>query len=106
MAGYDDYISRYELYGAVEDPQWVKNNIRHAFEMISHPVYSDGLTSTQQEELTALTDATRPQLERALALYDALFQCEPASLSAQAATTNKKEKQAVDKRLITKLFRK
>lgn len=90
---YDDYLVRYGQYGAVENPDYIKSNLRDYFEGSFNPDDSrnSSLSQTDKDQLRQLYVAAKPQLERALRMYDKLAPCEgvKASASRTAAPSDK-----------------
>jgi hypothetical protein len=75
---YDDYLVRYGQYGAVENPDYIKSNVRDYFEGSFNPDDSrnSSLAQADKDQLRQLYVAAKPQLERALRMYDKLSVCE------------------------------
>jgi hypothetical protein len=90
---YDDYLVRFGQYGAVENPDYIKSNIRDYFEGSFNPDDSrnSSLAQADKDQLRQLYVAAKPQMERALRMYDKLAVCEGVkSTASRLAAPNEK----------------
>lgn len=93
---YDDYLARYGQYGAVENPDYIKQNIRDYFETSFNPDASSNsnLAQADKDRLRQLYTVAKPQMERAIRVYESLAPCEGVKATASRTA-------APDKRLIS-----
>lgn len=90
---YDDYLVRFGQYGAVENPDYIKSNMRDYFDANFNPDDSrnSSLAQADKDQLRQLYVSAKPQMERVLRMYDKLAACEGVkATSARTAAPNEK----------------
>lgn len=89
---YDDYLAQYGKDGATENPDYVKSIIRDNFERSFNPDddHNGKLSDIDKEQLRQLYTASKPQMDRALSMYDKLAACDGVKTGARTAAPNGK----------------